>query len=150
MHRAIEPSCRARSLLRLLVAGALASSAGCAGRGEQFLPVRGKVTLNGKPLTFGAVSFRPDAARGNRSQHHPTGRIEGGQFELHTLRRKGAPPGWYKVLVFADENQESGPLHPALPRWATDVKYTREETTDLSVEVVDKPAPGAYDLTLTR
>jgi hypothetical protein len=124
---------------------------GCARQGEKFFPVSGKVTLNGKPLTFGTVSFRPDAARGNSSQHHPTGAIDDkGNFELHTIGRKGAPPGWYKVLVFADENARQGPVHPIPPKWATHVKYTKEQTTDLSVEVVENPAPGTYDLPLKK
>jgi hypothetical protein len=135
----------------LLTVGLVASAVACAGPKEHFVKVAGKVTVNGLPLTIGAVSFRPDAARGNRSLHHPTGEIDReGNFELYTVGRKGAPPGWYKVLVFADENQQKGQRHPALPRWATDGKYTREETTDLRVEVVEKPAPGAYDLPLTR
>jgi hypothetical protein len=37
-----------------------------------------------------------------------------------------------------------------MPRWAVHAKYTSEQTTDLQIEVVDKPAPGAYDLELTR
>jgi hypothetical protein len=96
------------------------------------------------------VSFRPDAARGNASGHHPTGEIVNGTFELYTARQKGAPPGWYKVLVFSDENSTQGGLRPVMPRWATHAKYTSEQTTDLFVEVVEKPAPEAYDLHLSR
>jgi hypothetical protein len=96
------------------------------------------------------VSFRPDPARGNTSQHHPTGEIDAnGNYELYTVGKKGAPPGWYKVLVLADLNQKSGPVHPEMPRWAVHLKYTRPESTDLFVEVVEKPAPGAYDLNLS-
>jgi hypothetical protein len=135
--------------LPLLACLALAA-AGCAPRGERLLPVAGAARVNGAPLAAGSVSFRPDAARGNATQHHPTGEIVNGAFELHTAGRKGAPPGWYKVLVFSDENRQQGPLHPVKPRWATDVKYTSEQTTDLFVEVVEKPAPGAYDLQLSR
>jgi hypothetical protein len=140
----------ARFPLRLLALAALAAC-GCGGPGEKLLPVSGKVTVNGQPLTFGSVSFRPDRSRGNSSQQQPTGVIDSaGGFELYTTREKGAPAGWYKVLVFADENREVGPLHPAPPRWAVAAKYTGEQTTDLFVEVVEKPAAGAYDLRLSK
>ena len=106
-------------LHRLLALGVLAAACGCSRQGEKLVPVAGKVTVNGKPLAAGAVSFRPDAERGNTSLHHPTGVIADGRFELFTLRQRGAPPGWYKVLVLADENQKGGAIHPAMPRWAT-------------------------------
>jgi hypothetical protein len=130
----------------------LAPAAGCArDPGEKLLPVAGKVTVHGQPLAGGSVSFRPDGSRGNATLHHPTGVIDArGNFELYTTRRRGAPPGWYKVLVFADENRLAGGTHPLMPRWAVHAKYTSEQTTDLQIEVVDKPAPGAYDLELTR
>jgi hypothetical protein len=123
---------------------------GCGGNpGERFVPVAGKVRLNGKPLGVGAVSFRPDASRGNKSMHIPTGTIDAqGNYELVTVGKKGAPPGWYKVLVFADANTPPPgvPAHPIPPRWMTAVKYTDEQTTDLFLEVVENPETGAYDL----
>jgi hypothetical protein len=135
-------------IARWLVPGVL-GVCGCAPAGEKFFPVSGAVSVNGKPLAAGTVSFRPDAERGNRSQHHPTGVIADGRFELHTLRQRGAPLGWYRVLVLADENQTAGPVHPLMPRWATHPKYTSQKTTDLLIEVVETPAPGAYDLRLS-
>ncbi len=119
-------------------------------QGERFFPVAGTVQLDGKPLTIGVVSYRPDAERGNKSMHVPTGTIDAqGRYELITIKRKGAPPGWYRVLVFADANTlETGGIavHPIPPRWLTHEKYTDPKTTDLSVEVVEQPAAGAYDL----
>ena len=46
----------------ILVLGILAAACGCAQPGEEFVPVAGRVTVNGKPLTVGSVSFRPDPA----------------------------------------------------------------------------------------
>jgi len=124
---------------------------GCAAPPEKFLPVAGQVKVNGKVLQTGVVSYRPDASRGNKSLHHPTGLIDqNGHYELTTIQKKGAPPGWYKVLVFANQNQKQGTVHPLLPMWATDVKYTQEATTDLVVEVVEQPMAGAYDLKLAK
>jgi hypothetical protein len=137
-------------LLAPALCGALSAAGGCSGNGEELAPVAGKVTVNGKPLTFGAVSFRPDPSKGNQTRHHPTGEIDAqGNFELYAAGRKGAPPGWYRVLVYADENQKQGATHPLPPRWAVHPKYTDEQTT-VRLEVVQKPAPDAYDLKLTR
>ncbi len=120
-----------------------------------FVSVAGKVTLDGKLLPVGSVSFRPDAAKGNKSMHVPNGDISAeGNYELITLGEKGAPPGWYKVLVFADANTlatgGAPPVHPLPPKWMMNVKYTSEKTTNLSIEVVDKAAPAAYDLKVTK
>src|SRR5437016_4916210 len=61
--------------------------AGCGPReDEKFVPVTGRVTLDGRPLSVGAVSFRPDGARGNASMHVPTGDIDAaGNYELVTV-----------------------------------------------------------------
>jgi hypothetical protein len=144
-----------RRAFAAMCAGAfLWAGSGCGGAPpEKFVPVAGKVTLDGDTLTVGAVSFRPDASRGNASMHVPTGSIDTqGNYELTTIGRKGAPPGWYRVLVFADANAvPTGTVpHPLPPRWMMNVKYTDEKITDLFVEVVELAQPGAYDLNLTR
>ena len=124
-------------------------AAGCAESGPLLIPVRGTVTLTGRRLTAGYVSYRADAGQGNQTLHIPTGQISAeGRYELFTNGRAGAPPGWYKVLVFADENQRQGAVHPLRPKWLTDEKYTQEETTDLRVEVKTPAAETAYDLQL--
>src|SRR4051812_13406743 len=96
----------ARSLEFISILAVLLVLSGCKkDETESFLPVTGKVTLDGKPLTVGTVSFRPDVTRGNTSMHIPTGEIDAqGNYTLVTIRKNGAPPGWYKVLVFADAN----------------------------------------------
>ncbi|HYT90418.1 MAG TPA: hypothetical protein VEL76_17060 [Gemmataceae bacterium] len=146
---------QARSWLLILGSTALPWGAfGCGGNeGEKFVPVIGKVTLDGQPLTVGAVSFRPDAARGNTSMHVPSGDIDRqGNYELVTVGKKGAPPGWYKVLVFADANTLPTGIaaSPKPPQWMMNVKYTDPKTTDLSIEVVENPAAERYDLKLSK
>ena len=62
--------------------------------------------------------------------------------------KKGAPAGWYKVLVSAFANKiEEGPV---TPRYILEAKYYSPEKTDLSVEVVADPAPGRYDLKVNK
>jgi hypothetical protein len=68
---------------------------------------------------------------------------------MFTNRKEGAPPGWYKVVVIAAE-----PLNPDDPytpgKSYIAVKYNAPQTTDLSLEVVASPKPGAYDLEMTN
>jgi hypothetical protein len=122
---------------------------GCnSGSGERLAPVIGKVTVNGKPLTTGSVSFRPDTSKGNKSQHQPNGAIDSeGNYELFVPPvRKGAPLGAYKVVVTAFDDPWPGkPLKSFV-----DMKYANEKTTPLRIEVVEKPEPGRYDLNLTK
>jgi hypothetical protein len=120
-------------------------------------PVSGKVMLGGAPLTAAStvLLFKPDASRGNTSPFEPSGTVdESGTYTLQTKGKKGAPPGWYKVVVTA---YESRPEHVRSPghgrptaRSLVPAKYGLEKTTDLAVEVVEKPAPGAYDLKLSK
>jgi hypothetical protein len=136
----------------LIVWGTLGALAGCRGPSEKLLPVAGSVTLDGQPLTFGTVSLRPDASKGNQSLHHPAAVIDAaGRYEVFTTGRKGAPPGWYKVLVFADEqNRDLVKGKMASPKFVTHIKYIDERTTDLTIHVVEKPPPGSYDLRVTK
>jgi hypothetical protein len=76
-HLQSEPGCeqRNRAPLRpwLPMLGATAllwAGYGCGkDEADKFVPVAGKVTLDGKPLSVGSVSFRPDASKGNKSCH---------------------------------------------------------------------------------
>lgn len=130
----------------LLACGAMLVVAGCGGEGEKLAPVVGKVTVNGKPLASGTVSFRPD--QGNKSQHQPNGVIDAeGNYEMTVPPgKKGVPPGWYKVVVMAyDDPQPGKPLKSFI-----DMKFSDEKTTPLKLEVVDNPETGRYDLKLTK
>ena len=109
------------------------------------------------PLQTGIVTFQPDTARGNTTPHQPTANIDrNGNYELFTVGKVGAPLGWYKVLVTAIESEEelakqpSSPKQKRRPKSVIDLKYRDLKTTDLVIEVVESPAPGAYDLKLTR
>jgi hypothetical protein len=135
----------------------LCCAAGCdsSGVGTTF-PVAGQVTLDGRPLAAksATVLFKPDAARGNKSTFEPVGRVdEDGNYELLTQGKRGAPPGWYKVIVTAlneDPKHPSGPHRERRPvaRSLVPARYGLAATTDLAVEVVENPAAGAYDLKL--
>jgi hypothetical protein len=158
MFRARACSVRLAAPMVAVLAGALCA-AGCGdetGVGTVY-PVSGTITLNGEPLTEPSttVIFKPDAAKGNQSTCEPVGTVdEHGTYMLRTKGKKGAPPGWYKVLVGAYEGrpqhaQTPGKQKPALQS-VLPAKYTQVTTTELQIEVVENPAPGAYDLKLVR
>jgi hypothetical protein len=132
-----------------LAAAALCSLQGC-GREPldklKLVPVVGKVTVHGAPLTAGTLSFRPDAAKGNTQTYEPAAGIDKeGNYQVKTARREGAPPGWYKVMLVSNEPIDL--KDPYGPRKSPiDTKYNALETTDLRLEVTENAAPGAYDL----
>lgn len=121
---------------------------GCSG-GERLTPVSGKITLGGKPLSSGGISFQPDFAKGNKSNHVPTGPIIKGEYELSTAGRKGAPAGKYKVVVFASETHAPGKKNSMeLPKSLVNVRYNSSSQTPLAVEVKSDSTEAAYDFKL--
>jgi hypothetical protein len=120
--------------------------------------VRGRVMVGDAPLHTGIVTFQPDASKGNSSHHQPTAPIsDKGTYELFTVGKGAAPLGWYKVMVSAYELDADIAKRARTPgeegrvaRSLINRKYEDLKTTPLSIEVVEKPAPGAYDLKLTK
>jgi hypothetical protein len=139
-------------VVAICVGGALLGSvAGCsksnAGVGHT-VPVVGRVTFKGRPLTTGQVVFQPDAKKGNALPHEPRGGIdEEGNYELAINGAKGAPLGWYRVSVIATE-----PFNPAkpyvIPKTLIPLKYSDPKMSGFTLQVVENPATGAYDLKL--
>jgi hypothetical protein len=116
---------------------------------ETLLPVRGRILLDGKPVTRGSVSLRPE---GTKTWDQPTGMIgSNGEYVVYTSGREGVPPGKYRVVVFVTDARESssGAAHPGLPRSLIPERYNDPQQTPFHVEVTPHPSPGAYDLELT-
>jgi hypothetical protein len=138
----------------LVLAGACLAlgSTGCGdsdGVGKT-VPVVGKVIVDGKPVKAGTVSFRPDKSKGNNAAHEPYGEIDTeGNYRLFTGKKEGAPVGWYRVGVFAGEPVEVGNLS-GQAKWYANPKYASIESSGLTLEITEDPAPGAYDLKLTK
>ena len=141
-----------RSLLAFCVGSALLGCAtGCGNLDASLghtVPVVGHVTYKGRPLTTGQVVFQPDAKKGNALPHEPRGGIdEEGNYELAVNGTTGAPPGWYRVTVIAQE-----PFDPAkpyvIPRTLIPLKYSDPKMSGFTLQVVENPASGAYDLKL--
>jgi hypothetical protein len=160
----LRPSFLFSRLAVFCLCAALAVS-GCSGGSAKLVPVKGKITLDGSPLKAGAVAFLPDAAKGNKSTAGGSGTIkEDGEYELFNGGKPGCPLGWYKVTVtanapmgspggqVADPTKGGGGVAPLGGGQSAQInaKFGDATTTDLSVEVVASPAPGAYDLKVTK
>src|SRR3954454_5223028 len=93
-------------LIGLLSILALAGWTGCSAKGPTVAPVKGKVLLNGEPVTNGNVITIPTAGRGAR------GFIQSdGSFQLGTFATSdGAIVGLHKAAVVAyDKPANAGP-----------------------------------------
>lgn len=132
--------------LAILIGGLLA--AGCAAEGEKLALVSGVITVGGQPVPSGTLTFYPEGAKGNATQHQPTGVLgPDGRFEVFVPgNKKGAPPGWYKVVVYAVDDPQPGKPN----KYFVHKKYTDRATTPLLIEVIDNPGPGRYDLKLEK
>ena len=122
--------------------------AGCS-HGETTSTVTGKVLVDGQPLTIGTVVFTPDAAKGNTSMHEPRGKLDAnGVFHVFQTKDGGAvSPGWYKISIRAQRLKDPTDRYSQMSVIPT--KFASPETSGLTLEVVDHPAPVAYDITLS-
>lgn len=139
---------RGRPLAAVLCALGLIPLLGCGDGGPNRIPVSGTVTMDGKPVNGGVLSFSPDASKGNTARLSCIAPIKEGRYELNTLgvqrseTGSGAPLGWYKVIVKTNL--------PGQPKIEVNGKYRDPKKTPLSIEVVDNPEPGHYDITLEK
>lgn len=112
------------------------------------VPVQGGVTVDGQPLKTGSVAFWPDAEKGNQFPLEAAGQIaEDGTYKVLTRGKPGAPPGAYRVTVTAQVPSDPKDEY-SKPKHLVPAAYRTKETTPLRLEVVDNPAPGAYDLSV--
>src|SRR5262245_16960082 len=121
---------------------------GCAQKPSEILhPVKGRITVDKAPVHTGNVTFYPDQSKGTGSGHLPTGLLDlAGNYELFVPGgRKGAPPGWYKVVVYAVDDPQPGKPN----KYLVNKKYADVDTTTLRIEVSANPEPGRYDFKLT-
>ena len=125
--------------------------AGCsrdplAERGKR-VTVTGKVTLDGQPLTGGAVFFYPIFDKDNHlpSQGDLLSSVcelgDDGSFTLRTAGKPGAPLGKYRVKLEAGEKSDR-------QQWAKLPGPFRRSNSPLEVEVVENKSEG-YDLNLS-
>jgi len=110
---------------------------GCGSDSGQFVgqtvPVKGKVTYKGKPLTQEEIVFEPDGGSG-REAH---GNIQpDGTFELSTFKAgDGAVPGTHRVAVSGTGKKDAVP-----------VKYKNTSSSKTEVDVAEGKAEYVVDL----
>ena len=128
---------------------------GCSGSaddGPVVVPVVGTVTVDGEVIKGAGVSFRPDEEKGNTAEFMPGGTTDAeGKYELSaTASSKGAPPGWYKVIVMPPSAAPGSDAVVTFPEYNT--KFMRPDETELSFEVKEGTveAPQVIDIQLTK
>ena len=125
---------------------ALVLAAGCGDSGPKVVPVRGKVTYNGNPVTRGTVTFTP-AAGGAPA----TGEIgSDGTFSMTTFRSgDGAVPGKHKVFIvaMAEPTDQLPESRSPTPPPTIPVKYTSPATSPLTADVGTTETAVTFELT---
>jgi len=128
----------------------LLACTGCSSRSDPALvPVEGKATVGGQPLTVGDVTFFPAEAGG--VPLNIVGKIGAdGTYKMTTNGKTGAPKGKYKVTVYT-MIASSSPVAPDIskapppPKRKVNAKYESPDATDLTIEVPS----ASYDLNLS-
>lgn len=160
-----------------LLVGALVTAWLLAHR-ETLVPVSGTITVEGKPVQSGFVTFYPNRSKGNTHLRGAQAKIKDGRYELWTydkkgVARKGVPPGWYRVVVegFAASGRDAAAkssrnskvggwlmvrgsagqkeIRPAAPPGDPNDFFSNYNKPQ-AVEVTKAGAEDAYDLTLTK
>jgi hypothetical protein len=128
--------------------------AGCS-KGPRRVPAGGTVELDGQPLQGGVLFFNPDESRGNTARVSVSSPVKNGKYELQTLGVErsesgpGVPLGWDKVQVRVNMPGEV-PMFPGQPAIKVDPIYLDAEKTPISIEIVENPEPGQYDIKLKK
>lgn len=136
------------SLGLVFLAGTLLFGCGNSEYVPPLAPVKGKVTVDGAPLTSGQVSLVPVVPP---SQPVPPsmGKVgTDGTYEIFTSGKSGAPLGKYKVWISPPTIPTEGGGPPDAPPYNS--KYRDQKKTPLEIDVVAKADPGKYDLVLSK
>jgi hypothetical protein len=111
---------------------------GCAESGPKLVPVSGKVTIDGKPLTYGYIRFTPTQGRTSDAQLNSDGTF--------TLRysgdREGAVLGTHRVEIAANEV-----LGPSRVKWHAPKQYASIGTSKITQEITGPTKDLTIDLT---
>ncbi len=123
----------------LVLLGCLAalSVAGCGPNGPDVVPVTGKITKGGKPVSFVTVTFVPELGRASMARTDADGHYE---LEFSKEIPYGAVPGQHKVFFKVSPESISEPVNlrdsKYHPQTAQILKtFSSEETSPCVVEV---------------
>lgn len=108
---------------------------GCGQSGPKLVPVSGVVTLDGQPLSDAGILFQPIGGGPPASGTTDAS----GRFTLRTQNRPGAVLGEHRVSITKFESTGTGMgvagNEPVRMRWLLPEKYTRPETSGITVKV---------------
>jgi len=120
---------------------------GCGSNPPALVPVQGKVSYRGIPLSTGTVVFIPDSSRGNTGPLAKADVGPDGRYTLRTDDKLGVLPGWYRVTVAAFIMPSAGdsfrmpesllPDHyrdPDMSGITCEVRAGQENTLDFNLE----------------
>jgi hypothetical protein len=131
--------------------------AGCSGEAPpDTVPVSGKVTYKGNPVTSGQVLFQPMQAVGEAAT---TGLVRpavgtigsDGRYSMKSFGEgEGVLPGEYEVAVisYADEPTPEEYAEGAVRKLAIPERYTNGKTSGLKRQVAAGDKPHVYDIEL--
>ena len=112
---------------------------GCGDGRPSRVKVSGFVTVEGEPLKYGGVNFRP--AEGGRAAG---GSLDAnGAFTVTMYERgDGLPPGKYVVAIKATQW-----VNESAERWHAPTKYAKHNTSELTAEISEPTSDLTFDLT---
>jgi hypothetical protein len=124
---------------------------GCGNSNPAQFQVKGKITLDAKPITKGTVEFIPDGSKATKGPIAFGVINPDGTYELKTFKDKdGAKAGFYKVGIQSFETVIFDPNSPtpAQPKPLIPIKFADAMTSGLFAEVkAGQTEPINFDLT---
>jgi hypothetical protein len=116
-----------------------AYATGCGDGLPPRVPVSGKITIDGQPVTFGSIRFVP--AEGGRLA---TGQIEkDGSFTLTAYKlNDGCVPGTHRVAVYSVEE-----VNDTMGRWYVPRKYSVANSSGLKYTITEPTDSLKVELT---
>ncbi len=131
------PRSIALSALVLLSCGGCGAGAG----GGSLVPVKGKITYKGQPLTKGLVVFEP-----RNSGSTATGELKSdGTFVLTTVKEgDGVVPGKHRVCISGTGSEGLGKNKK--PKELIPAKFTQPNTSGLVAEVTSDKTEYNFDI----
>lgn len=141
-------------LAMLLAAGVAAPGCTRPPAGPPLVPIAGRVTLDGSPVTPGIVSFFDAGLQGISATLDADGR-----YRVQTTRGDGLPAGEYRVTVTpiepAPDHDRPSMAHEAFlprkpPRSTVPARYLSVETSPLRVSIAADAADVHFDMPLTK
>jgi hypothetical protein len=112
-------------------------------------PVKGKVTVDGQPLTGGQVALYTVNKEKGRDFPFPKGKIDSsGNYEIFTGDKPGAPLEKFRAVISPEMMPKDGGKG-GLPGGFHQI-FTDPAKSPLIFEVTASPQAGAYDLKLKK